>query len=159
MIEAVKNLRWEWRRQIGPGDATPIPDGSDHALAEAGRGLSQDFLAGEVGKALVGAVAAAAGANEVLELSLDVDDELADLPWETLQLPGLDGEIPAAASPRPRPAPGRCPLPPGLGPGSHPRLQDPGTPAAAAECRAAPRGGGAAGRRQQRLLRAPRAGT
>jgi len=97
-IEAVRNLRREWRRTQGLREAGP--DRSDHALAEAGRRLSQDFLAGEVGKALAEAVAAAAGGNEVVELGLDIDPELADLPWEALQLPGSDGEIPeVAASP------------------------------------------------------------
>jgi len=43
-IEAVKHMCWVWRRAPGP-EAT-APDRPDQVLAEAGRRLAQDFLAG-----------------------------------------------------------------------------------------------------------------
>src|SRR5208337_4443032 len=61
---------------------------------EVGRRLSADFLAGPVGAALAARVGEAAGLNEVLELAVEVTGpELADLPWEALQVPQASGEI------------------------------------------------------------------
>ena len=95
-MDAVRAL--EWRRAhldpAGPGE-------SDAALAEVGRRLSEDFLAGPVGVALAARVAQAAGLNEVLELGLEVAGQpLSDLPWEALLVPEASGEI-AAAGGRP----------------------------------------------------------
>ena len=50
-VEAVRELAWRWahpRPQAGPGEG-------DVTLADAGRRLTTDFLAGEAGAALAGA--------------------------------------------------------------------------------------------------------
>ncbi len=57
-------------------------------LREAGTGLGETFLAGAAGEALAVAVARASAENRTLRLGLQVDDELAGLPWETVVLPG-----------------------------------------------------------------------
>ncbi|MEU4403526.1 tetratricopeptide repeat protein [Streptosporangium sp. NPDC023963] len=57
-------------------------------LREAGTGLGETFLAGAAGEALAVAVARAPAENRTLRLGLQVDDELAGLPWETVVLPG-----------------------------------------------------------------------
>src|SRR5271166_2573298 len=89
-LEAARELAWR-RAQPRPG-AEPGED--DAALAEVGRRLSADFLAGPVGAALAARVGEAAGLNEVLELAVEVTGpELADLPWEALQVPQASGEI------------------------------------------------------------------
>ena len=89
-VAAVGELEWRWahpRPQAGPGEG-------DAALADAGRRLTADFVAGDVGAALAGRVAEAARLNEVLELGVEVAEPvLADLPWETLQLPEVSGEV------------------------------------------------------------------
>ena len=75
----------------GPGAG---PGEGDAALWEAGRRLSEDFLAGPVGAALAAQVAQAAELNEVLELGLEVAGQpLTDLPWEALQVPEASGEM------------------------------------------------------------------
>ena len=83
-VAAVRELEWRWahpRPQAGPGEG-------DAALADAGRRLTADFLAGEAGAELAARVAEAERLNEVLELGVEVAEPvLADLPWETLQLP------------------------------------------------------------------------
>jgi hypothetical protein len=90
-IEAVKNLHWRWRRRSeGGGD-------QDAVLAEVGRRLSTDFLAGDVGAGLASRVGEAASVNEVLELGIETSDRaLGELPWETVQLPLADGTVPPA---------------------------------------------------------------
>ena len=90
-VDAVRALEW---RRVHP-DPAAGPSEGDAALAEVGRRLSEDFLAGPVGAALAARVAEAAGLNEVLELGLEVavDPGLADLPWEALQVPEVSGEI------------------------------------------------------------------
>ncbi|MFD1116150.1 CHAT domain-containing protein, partial [Sphaerisporangium aureirubrum] len=60
----------------------------DTRSREVGAGLGETFLSGAAGEALAGAVAEAAGRNSTLRLGVQVDDELAGLPWETLTLPG-----------------------------------------------------------------------
>ena len=87
--DAVREL--EWRR------AHPDPAGpgtGDTALRNAGRRLSEDFLAGPVGAALAARVEQAAGLNEVLDLGLEVSGQpLMDLPWEALQVPEASGAV------------------------------------------------------------------
>ena len=89
-VEAASELEWR-RAHPDPGAG---PGEGDAALLDVGRRLSADFLAGAVGAALAGRVAEAASLNEVLELGLAVTDHaLADLPWETLQVPEPSGDI------------------------------------------------------------------
>ncbi|MEU8380848.1 tetratricopeptide repeat protein [Streptosporangium sp. NPDC048865] len=57
-------------------------------LREAGTGLGETFLFGKAGEALAVAVEEAAAENRTLRLGLQVDDDLAGLPWETVVLPG-----------------------------------------------------------------------
>ncbi|MEU8207528.1 CHAT domain-containing protein, partial [Streptosporangium sp. NPDC049046] len=57
-------------------------------LRETGTGLGETFLAGKVGAALAVAIEEAAAENRTLRLGLQVDDDLAGLPWETVVLPG-----------------------------------------------------------------------
>ncbi|WP_068894348.1 tetratricopeptide repeat protein [Planomonospora sphaerica] len=57
-------------------------------LREVGTALGEIFLDGAAGEALTRALAEAAAENRALRLGLQVDDELAGLPWETLVLPG-----------------------------------------------------------------------
>ena len=88
--DAVAELAW---RRAHP-DPAAAPGAGDVALVEAGRRLSEDFLAGPVGAALAARVGQAAGLNQVLELGLEVADQaLGDLPWEALLVPGESGEI------------------------------------------------------------------
>ena len=95
-LDAVRALEW---RRIHPDPAGPGE--SDAALWEAGRRLSEDFLAGPVGAALAAQVAQAAELNEVLELGLEVAGQpLTDLPWEALQVPEASGEIAEAGGSR-----------------------------------------------------------
>jgi tetratricopeptide (TPR) repeat protein len=85
-IEAVRELAWR-RAYPRPG---ADPSEQDAALADVGRRLGADFLTGEVGVALAGLVTQAASLGEVLELGVEVTGaELADLPWETLQVPDV----------------------------------------------------------------------
>jgi len=72
------------------GTAGPTLDG---VLADVGRRLSGDFVAGAVGQALAARVAQAEALGERVELGLEVQAELSDLPWETLMLPGPDGSV------------------------------------------------------------------
>jgi len=66
----------------------------DVRLAEVGAGLGRAFLGGETGEALATEVAAARRANAALRLAVEIDDPgLADLPWETLTLPGVPGPL------------------------------------------------------------------
>jgi hypothetical protein len=77
-------------RDAAGGDAGLL----DLRLADIGTGLGRAFLAGEPGTALAGEVAAAGRANAALRLAVEVDDpDLADLPWETLTLPGGTGPL------------------------------------------------------------------
>ena len=88
--DAVRELVWR-RAHPDPGAGSGA---GDAALREAGRRLSEDFLAGPAGAALAAQVAKVAGLNEVLELGLEVGDPgLADLPWEALQVPEPSGEV------------------------------------------------------------------
>ncbi|MGH2941190.1 MAG: tetratricopeptide repeat protein [Solirubrobacteraceae bacterium] len=91
--EAIKQLGWLWRggAVAGNGAAGAL----DAALALAGRRLSEDALAGEVGAALANAVAEATALNAVLELGIRAS-ELDEVPWETLLLPDPDGTVPAS---------------------------------------------------------------
>ena len=58
-------------------------------LVQAGVALGRCFLDGAAGVALAGEVAAAVVGNAALRLAVEIPDSgLADLPWETLVLPG-----------------------------------------------------------------------
>jgi tetratricopeptide (TPR) repeat protein len=92
--EAIKQLRWLWRGGVAAAKGTGV-GGLDAALALAGRRLSEDVLAGEVGAALASAVADAIALNAVLELGIRAG-ELGEWPWETLVLPEPDGMVPTA---------------------------------------------------------------
>ncbi len=61
-------------------------------LKGAGKALTEAFLEGETGQALAVAVSAAKNGSFHVALGLEVDPELARLPWETLRLPGEMGE-------------------------------------------------------------------
>jgi hypothetical protein len=63
-------------------------------LADVGRLLGEQFTAGPVGVALAAAVVAAGRAGASLRLAVEVDEPtLADLPWETLTVAGVDGPL------------------------------------------------------------------
>jgi tetratricopeptide (TPR) repeat protein len=70
--------------------AGPAADPVDGALRATGRMLGERFLPAEVATALAGEVDAAVRGGVPLLLALEVTGEagLADLPWETLTLPG-----------------------------------------------------------------------
>ena len=73
-------------RRAGSGGALHV------ALLEIGRKLGVRFLDGPAGRALAEQAALAGG--RVLRLAVQVDDPaLADLPWETLVLPGQDEPV------------------------------------------------------------------
>ena len=61
------------------------------ALVEVGRALGARFADGPAGQALAERLATVASGGATLRLAVQVEDpELADLPWETLILPGQD---------------------------------------------------------------------
>ena len=61
----------------------------DAALARVGEVLGRLFLAGAAGDALARGIETAQARNSALRLGVEVlDEDLADLPWETLRLPG-----------------------------------------------------------------------
>ncbi|HSG38310.1 MAG TPA: TIR domain-containing protein, partial [Thermoanaerobaculia bacterium] len=65
---------------------------SFHAmLLEIGDALTHEFLEGPAGEALRAEVEERQRLGFPLELGLEVDDSLADLPWETLRLPETGG--------------------------------------------------------------------
>lgn len=66
----------------------------DGALADVGRRLCADFHGGAVGRELAARGAYAEGLGERVELALEAAPEVSELPWETLVLPGADGEAP-----------------------------------------------------------------
>ena len=96
-VEAVKSLQRLWQRGPSVSDAQSPGEGLDGLLGDVGRRLSGDFLAGEVGAALAGAVADAARLNEVIEFGIQAP-ALSALPWETLALPNPDGTVDAAGA-------------------------------------------------------------
>ncbi|MGS2643550.1 tetratricopeptide repeat protein [Streptosporangium sp. G12] len=68
------------------------PDGSGGVgalLAECGRELGHAYLTGAAGEALAAELAGAHALGATLRLGLEVAEELADLPWETLTVPGM----------------------------------------------------------------------
>ncbi|MEU4534579.1 TIR domain-containing protein [Streptosporangium sp. NPDC023825] len=68
------------------------PDGSGGVgalLAECGRELGHAYLTGAAGEALAAELAGAHALGATLRLGLEVAEELADLPWETLTAPGM----------------------------------------------------------------------
>jgi tetratricopeptide (TPR) repeat protein len=71
---------------------TAAPGSGDAVLQQrsltAGVALTEAFLSGPAGEALTKAVIAAVQVGGSLALALDVQDDLATLPWETLRLPG-----------------------------------------------------------------------
>ena len=87
-VASVRSTLWDLRRaQHRPGAVLRGGTGVLHAaLVETGRALGEWCLAGAAGEALAAAVALAGSS---LRLAIEVDEpELADLPWETLTLPG-----------------------------------------------------------------------
>ncbi|MEW9534457.1 tetratricopeptide repeat protein [Microbispora sp. NPDC049125] len=62
----------------------------DARLRDVGIGLGEVFLSGAAGQALASAMAGARRRNSALRLGVQVDGDLAELPWETLILPGQD---------------------------------------------------------------------
>jgi tetratricopeptide (TPR) repeat protein len=100
-VEAVKNLHWLWRRGPSASDDAQLDGGFDGVLADVGRRLSADFLAGDVGAALAEVVADAARLNEVIEVGIQTPERepgLSELPWETLVLPDPGGTVAAAGA-------------------------------------------------------------
>ncbi|MEA2602862.1 MAG: hypothetical protein QOF89_3854, partial [Acidobacteriota bacterium] len=74
------------------GTGTTVPPSALHALLlEIGDALTREFLEGTAGEALRREVQEAERLGFPLELGLEIEDALADLPWETLRLPALDG--------------------------------------------------------------------
>jgi hypothetical protein len=63
------------------------------ALRLAGEELGRAFVPGEVAGVVSAAVAAAAGLCSGLRLAVEPADPVADLPWETLVLPGSAGAL------------------------------------------------------------------
>ncbi|MBG0816175.1 tetratricopeptide repeat protein [Planomonospora sp. ID82291] len=59
-------------------------------LHDVGTALGEIFLDGAAGQALTRALAEAEAENRTLRLGLQVDDDLAGLPWETLVPPGRE---------------------------------------------------------------------
>ena len=97
-VEAFKTLHRLWHRGSSASDAG-LGTSLDALLADVGRRLSADVLAGEVGAALAKIVGEAARLNEVIELGIQtpgLDSSLAALPWETLVVPNLEGAVEAA---------------------------------------------------------------
>src|SRR6185437_13837077 len=95
-LDAVRALEW---RRAHP-DPAAAPGEGDAAMADVGRRLSEDFLAGPAGAALAARVAEATALNEVLELGLEVAGQpLSNLPWEALQVPEASGKIAEAGGP------------------------------------------------------------
>ncbi|WP_187438281.1 tetratricopeptide repeat protein [Actinomadura decatromicini] len=60
------------------------------ALRAVGGELGRHFLGPEIAQAVAEALANATGAGEPLRISLEIDGELAGLPWEAITLPGQD---------------------------------------------------------------------
>ncbi len=89
-IAAVKELHRMWPRGVGDRAL-------ERALADVGRRLTSDFVAGYIGVALADAVAQATRLNELLELGIQAPG-LGEFPWELLLLPGPDGVVAAAGS-------------------------------------------------------------
>jgi TIR domain/CHAT domain/AAA ATPase domain len=86
-------------RAPAPAGVGREPEVQQHLLA-VGRTLTDTFLDGPAGAALAEAIHAADRGSARLELALEVEDEgLADLPWETLRLPGQNG-MPLVLHPR-----------------------------------------------------------
>ena len=71
---------------------TAAPGSGDAVLHQrslaAGAALTEAFLSGPAGEALAKAVTAAVQVGGSLALALEIQDDLATLPWETLRLPG-----------------------------------------------------------------------
>ncbi|HEX3556935.1 MAG TPA: tetratricopeptide repeat protein [Thermoanaerobaculia bacterium] len=78
------------RDAAGAGTAAP-PSALHALLLEIGDALTREFLAGAAGEALRREVQDAERLGFPLELGLEIEDGLADLPWETLRLPARDG--------------------------------------------------------------------
>jgi tetratricopeptide (TPR) repeat protein len=100
-LRRLDDLRWklESRRRVG----ALMSDGAEGAwvgpmLMEYGRELGTAFLSGPAGEALRGALKEAVRTGSALRLGLRVSDDLADLSWETLILPGE--EEPLSLHPR-----------------------------------------------------------
>ena len=77
-------------RATGTAEA-PAQGSKQHALLlQVGTALGEELLAGAAGEAL-GRVLGETNLGAPLELALEPEDALADLPWETLRLPGPGG--------------------------------------------------------------------
>ncbi|MEU4403524.1 tetratricopeptide repeat protein [Streptosporangium sp. NPDC023963] len=88
----LNELVWRLGSARERGDhITRGPDGSGGVgalLAECGRELGRAYLTGAAGEALAAELAGAHALGATLRLGLEVAEELADLPWETLTVPG-----------------------------------------------------------------------
>ncbi|OHV28588.1 hypothetical protein CC117_30365, partial [Parafrankia colletiae] len=73
----------------GGADADPL----DRALQAAGRMLGERFLPADVTAALTGEIAAVVRGGVSLQLAVQTADAVADLPWETLTLPGQSSPL------------------------------------------------------------------
>lgn len=91
-LTAAGKLLRLWHRDPVSADPSLENRRFEEALADVGRRLSTDLLAGEVGAALAAAVAKAIDRDEILELGVEAPT-LGTLPLETLQLPSGDGEV------------------------------------------------------------------
>jgi hypothetical protein len=105
---SLDNLLWRVSRaQRHWGVARdPLPPGAgarelEPLLDEMGRRLGEAFLPTPVAEALAEDIAEAERLNSPLELALELTEPLAELPWETLRLPGDGGTgLPLALHPR-----------------------------------------------------------
>ncbi|MFD1116152.1 CHAT domain-containing protein, partial [Sphaerisporangium aureirubrum] len=83
-----------WRLESARARGTLVTRGTDKGggmgalLTEYGRELGTAYLSGPAGDALLTELKAARAQNAALRLGLELADELADLPWETLIAPG-----------------------------------------------------------------------
>lgn len=66
----------------------PWIERADDGLRRLGAGLAEDFLTSPVPEVLAETLAEAGRVGRLLELAVEPDAALADLPWETLSLPG-----------------------------------------------------------------------
>jgi hypothetical protein len=78
-------------RDAGAAGTVAPPSALHALLLEIGDALTREFLEGAAGEALRREVQEAEKLGFYLELGLEIEDALADLPWETLRPPAADG--------------------------------------------------------------------
>jgi len=89
LAEAERSRARPGRVPLRTAVAAAASAGLHAALMRAGAALGRCFLDGAAGEALATEIAAAGAANAALRLAVEIEEaELADLPWETLVLPG-----------------------------------------------------------------------